>query len=111
MESIDLGILISEMGKILMASVAASIVTEIIKRSSLKEWRDNKYYGLTVNAIALFLSVFLVFVAQRLGWILGGWEMLVFATIFTWGLSVLEYEVIKNILMRQTGVESGKDEN
>ena len=96
-------ITLAELGKVLLVAFAVAVVTQFIKVSSLIEWRANKYFGLIVNGIGFVLAFVLTFIAQRISWILPGWEYTVFAGIMVMGLAVLQYEAMKNLWKAITG--------
>lgn len=98
-------ITLAELGKVLLVAFAVAVVTQFIKVSAVQEWVQNKYFGLAVNVIGLILAFLLTWIAQRINWILPGWEYTVFAGIMVMGLAVLQYEAMKNLWKAITGQE------
>ena len=84
-------------GRVLVAALIAGIATQIVKTFPLQKWKDTDYFSLIVWGLAIAFSFLIVWIFQRIGIILPGWEVLIVAGILTAGLSMLGYEGVDKI--------------
>ena len=84
-------------GRVLVAALIAGIATQIVKTFPLQKWKDSDYFSLAVWGLAIAFSFLIVWIFQRIGIILPGWEVLIVAGILTAGLSMLGYEGVDKI--------------